>query len=105
MVMLERYMRGLLRNQQAHAWDRDARFQSELRGRRVGIIGYGNIGREVGRVSRCRALELWAMDRIADWAAAQPLRPGLHRRSGRRAATPDLPRSMRWPISCRTSTT
>ena len=63
MVMFERDFRRLLDNQRAHIWDRDARFQSELRGRRVGIIGYGNIGREVGRVCRCLGLELWAMDR------------------------------------------
>lgn len=63
MVMFERDFRRLLENQRMHVWDRDARFQSELRGRRVGIVGYGNIGREVGRVCRCLGLELWAMDR------------------------------------------
>jgi phosphoglycerate dehydrogenase-like enzyme len=63
MVLFERDLRRLLANQQAHVWDRDARFQSELRGRRVGIIGYGNIGREVARVCRCLGLEVWAMDR------------------------------------------
>jgi phosphoglycerate dehydrogenase-like enzyme len=63
MVMFERDFRRLLDNQRAHIWDRDARFQSELRGRRAGIIGYGNIGREVGRVCRCLGLEVWAMDR------------------------------------------
>jgi phosphoglycerate dehydrogenase-like enzyme len=44
-------------------WDRRARFQSELRGRRVGIIGYGNIGREVARVCSALELEIWAMNR------------------------------------------
>ena len=63
MIMFERDFRRLLDNQRACAWDRDARFQSELRGRRAGIIGYGNIGREVGRVCRCLGLEVWAMDR------------------------------------------
>lgn len=63
MVLFERDLRRLLENQRAHIWDRAARFQSELRGRRVGIIGYGNIGREVGRVCRCLGLELWAMGR------------------------------------------
>jgi phosphoglycerate dehydrogenase-like enzyme len=63
MVMFERDFRRLLENQRTATWDRDARFQSELRGRRVGIIGYGNIGREVGRVCRCLGLEVWAMDR------------------------------------------
>ena len=65
MVLFERDLHGLLENQRARIWDRSARFQSELRGRRVGIIGYGNIGREVGRVCRCLGLELWAMDRTA----------------------------------------
>jgi phosphoglycerate dehydrogenase-like enzyme len=62
MIIFERDIRGLLANQRAHVWDRGARFQSELRGRRVGIIGYGNIGREVGRVCCCLGLEVWAMD-------------------------------------------
>jgi len=64
MIMFERDFRRLLDNQRAGLWDRDARFQSELRGRRAGIIGYGNIGREVGRVCRCLGLEMWAMDRV-----------------------------------------
>jgi phosphoglycerate dehydrogenase-like enzyme len=64
MVMFERDFRRLLENPLNRLWDRDARFQSELRGRRVGIIGYGNIGREVGRVCRCLGLEVWAMDQL-----------------------------------------
>jgi phosphoglycerate dehydrogenase-like enzyme len=72
MVMFERDFRRLLANQRARVWDRDARFQSELRGRRAGIIGYGNIGREVGRMCRCLGLELWAMDRA-------PIGPRPHR--------------------------
>jgi phosphoglycerate dehydrogenase-like enzyme len=64
MVLFERDLPRVLENQRRRVWDRDARFQSELRGRRVGIIGYGNVGREVGRVCRCLGLELWAMDRL-----------------------------------------
>jgi phosphoglycerate dehydrogenase-like enzyme len=63
MLALERDAPALLRAQQARAWDRPARFQSELRGRRVGIVGYGNIGRDVARVSRALGLEVWAMNR------------------------------------------
>ena len=64
MLMFERDVRGLLANQKAHGWDRGSRFQSELRGRRVGIIGYGNIGRETARLCHCLGLEVWAMDAL-----------------------------------------
>ena len=33
-----------------HRWDRSPSYQAELRGMRVGILGYGNIGREVTRL-------------------------------------------------------
>jgi phosphoglycerate dehydrogenase-like enzyme len=82
MVMFERDLRGLLENQRARIWDRSARFQSELRGRRVGIVGYGNIGREVGRVCRCLGLEVWAMGRT-------PIGPRPHRYAPAGTGDPD----------------
>jgi phosphoglycerate dehydrogenase-like enzyme len=63
MLAFERALPDMLRLQRDHGWDRRAQFQSELRGRRVGIIGYGNIGREVARVCRAMGLEVWAMNR------------------------------------------
>lgn len=54
---------AILRRQRDHQWDRDVQFQSELRGRRVGIFGYGNIGREVARLCRAVGLEIWALSR------------------------------------------
>ena len=72
MLIFERDIRGMLANQKTHTWDRSSVFQSELRGRRVGIIGYGNIGREMGRVCRCLGLEVWALD-------ARPIGPRPNR--------------------------
>lgn len=63
MMLFERDIRGLLDMQQRHAWEREPRYQSELRGRRVGIVGYGNIGREVARLCKCLGLEVWAVAR------------------------------------------
>ena len=64
MLAFERDLVGLLAGQRAHRWDRGARFQAELRGRRVGILGYGNIGQELAR--RCQALgvEVWVLSRF-----------------------------------------
>lgn len=63
MLLFERDIRGLIDMQQRRSWEREPRYQSELRGRRVGIVGYGNIGREVGRLCRCLGLEVWAVAR------------------------------------------
>jgi phosphoglycerate dehydrogenase-like enzyme len=63
MLMFERDVPGLMRAQRERAWDRPSKFQSELRGRRVGIVGYGSIGRQVARACRGLGLEVGAMNR------------------------------------------
>ena len=78
MLMFERDMLGLLENQRERVWDRSARFQSELWGRRVGILGYGNIGRHVARLCHCLGLEIWAMNRARE-CAPRPIGPRAHR--------------------------
>jgi len=65
-MMMLSFVRGfpeMLEAQRAHRWDRDARFQSELRGRRVGIFGYGNIGREINLLAQALGLEVWVCAR------------------------------------------
>jgi phosphoglycerate dehydrogenase-like enzyme len=59
----ERDFPALLRLQQRRGYERDARYQAELHGRRVGILGYGGIGREVARLCRALNLEVWALNR------------------------------------------
>ena len=56
MINLTRNLRELVRNQEAAVWDRDARFQRELRGAVVGIWGYGGIGRETARLAKALGL-------------------------------------------------
>ncbi|HET8522970.1 MAG TPA: D-2-hydroxyacid dehydrogenase [Thermomicrobiales bacterium] len=63
MLAFERSLPDLFQVQQQRGWDRAARFQTELRGRRVGILGYGNIGREVARLSQALGLDVWALNR------------------------------------------
>jgi phosphoglycerate dehydrogenase-like enzyme len=63
LLMFERDMRGLLAMQQQRGWNRLPKYQSELRGRRVGVIGYGSIGRELARACTCLGLDVWAMSR------------------------------------------
>ncbi|HKG24385.1 MAG TPA: D-2-hydroxyacid dehydrogenase [Thermomicrobiales bacterium] len=72
MLAFERDLAAVLSLQARHVWDRPARFQSELRGRRVGIVGYGNIGRETARLCAALGLEVWAMNR-------GPIGPRPHR--------------------------
>ncbi|HEY7159039.1 MAG TPA: D-2-hydroxyacid dehydrogenase [Gemmataceae bacterium] len=52
MVNLTRDMRGMLHNQDRAIWDRAARFHQEIRGRVVGLWGYGGIGRETARLAK-----------------------------------------------------
>ena len=63
LLTFERDLPALLRQQTARTWERAEKYQSELRGRRVGILGYGNIGREVARLCHAHGLEVWAMGR------------------------------------------
>jgi len=63
LLAFERDVPEMLRLQAGRAWERREKFQSELRGRRVGIVGYGNIGRETARLCRALGMEVWAMSR------------------------------------------
>lgn len=63
------YMRRLprmLRDQHQHHWPKDrwALFANEeLRGATMGVVGYGSIGREVGRLAKAFGMRLLAMRR------------------------------------------
>ena len=63
MVSLTRDFAQLHRNQQIGHWDRDARFQSEIRGRTVGFWGYGGLARETARLSKAHGLKVHVLTR------------------------------------------
>lgn len=66
-LMMLAFERGLVRmldEQRAHRWTRDVQFQAELRGRRVGILGYGNIGQELARRCQALGLQVWVLSRF-----------------------------------------
>lgn len=63
MINLARDFKGMLRNQQQKVWDRSARFQDEIRGRVVGIWGYGGIGRETARLARALGMTVHVLSR------------------------------------------
>jgi phosphoglycerate dehydrogenase-like enzyme len=63
MVCLARNMRQMIRHQEAGVWDRSAQFQTEIRGKTVGIWGYGGIGRETARLARQLGLQVHVMTR------------------------------------------
>lgn len=63
MLSLNRDFGGLMRNQSAGRWDRDARFQTEVRGKTLGIWGYGGIGRETARLASSLGLKVHVLTR------------------------------------------
>ena len=63
MINLARDLRGMIRNQDSGTWDRAPRFQTEIRGRTVGIWGYGGIGRETARMAKMLGMKVHAMVR------------------------------------------
>jgi len=63
MVNLNRDLRTMIRNQEACIWERPSKFQAELRGKTLGLFGYGSIGREVARVAKYLGLKIHAYDK------------------------------------------
>lgn len=63
MVNLVRDLPQLFRNQGRAVWDRGERFQQEVRGRVVGLWGYGGIGRETARLAKAFGLTVHVLTR------------------------------------------
>lgn len=63
LVNLNRDLRSMLRNAEAGIWDRDARFQTELRGKTLGFFGYGSLARESARLAKAMGMRIYAYDR------------------------------------------
>jgi phosphoglycerate dehydrogenase-like enzyme len=63
MINLVRDLRTLIRHQDAGIWERSARFTGEIRGRTVGIWGYGGIGRETARLAKSLGMRVHVLAR------------------------------------------
>src|SRR5262245_51780652 len=63
MVNLMRDLRGMIRNQDAARWARTDAFQREIRGRVVGLWGYGGIGRDTARLAKAVGMKVHVMTR------------------------------------------
>ena len=70
MVNLARDLRGMVRNQEHGVWHRAAPFQQGVRGRVVGLWGYGGVGRETARLAKALGLAVHAMTRRGAGPAA-----------------------------------
>ena len=62
MINLSRDLRGMIRNQESAVWERPAKFQREVRGSKVGIWGYGGIGRETARLAKNMGMVVHVLD-------------------------------------------
>ena len=63
MVNLNRDLRTMIRHAEAGIWDRSARFQTELRGKTLGLFGYGSLARETARLAKTLGMKIYAYDR------------------------------------------
>lgn len=60
---LHRHLSEMVENQHSRVWQRDSRFQAELRGAVLGLYGYGGIARETARLAKALGLTVWVMTR------------------------------------------
>jgi phosphoglycerate dehydrogenase-like enzyme len=63
MINLVRDLRTLIRHQEAAIWERSAQFTGEIRGKTVGIWGYGGIGRETARLAKAFGMRVHVLTR------------------------------------------
>jgi phosphoglycerate dehydrogenase-like enzyme len=74
MIMLARNLPGWLGGQRDRRWlDSDAFEAHVLRGKRLGIVGYGAVGRELAASARSLGMEVWATKRSPLFGSAEPL--------------------------------
>lgn len=62
MIALSRRLYETDAQMHAHRWDKSAASRYEVLGKRLGIFGLGNIGRQVARVAELLGMEIWFYD-------------------------------------------
>ena len=73
-IMLARNLPGWLEGQRERRWlDEEAHDASLLRGKRLGIVGYGAVGRELASAAKALGMEVWATKRTPVFLSGEPL--------------------------------
>ena len=73
-IMLARNLHGWLDGQRERRWlDFDAFDASLLRGKRLGIVGYGAVGRELANTGKALGMEVWATKRTPLFPSGEPI--------------------------------
>jgi len=62
MINMSRDLRGMIRDQEDGVFVSREQYQNEIRGRTLGIWGYGGIGRQTARLSKALGLTVHVMD-------------------------------------------
>jgi phosphoglycerate dehydrogenase-like enzyme len=74
MIMLARNLPFWLDGQRERRWRHDDEVGSNvLRGKRLGIVGYGAVGRELAVAARALGMEVWATRRTPLFPSGEPL--------------------------------
>ncbi len=74
MIMLARNLPSWLDAQRDRRWlDADAHGASVLRGKQLGIVGYGAVGRELAAAGKALGMTVWATKRSPLFLSAEPL--------------------------------
>lgn len=74
MIMLARSLPSWLAGQREQRWLEAGSFGATvLRGKRLGIVGYGAVGRELATAARALGMEVWAAKRTPLFVSAEPL--------------------------------
>ena len=74
MIMLSRNLPSWLEGQRDRRWlEADSFEASLLRGKRLGIVGYGAVGRELATTARALGMEVWATKRSPLFLSGEPL--------------------------------
>ena len=61
-LSLVRHIHGACINVRAGGWQRDGFVGMQLKGRALGIVGFGHIGQRVGRLGRVFGMDVWGFD-------------------------------------------
>ena len=74
MIMLARSLPSWLDGQRERRWLEGGAFDANVvRGKRLGIVGYGAVGRELAAIGKALGMEVWATKRSPLFPSAEPL--------------------------------